>query len=196
MIDFNTVNPSLSTGKDFLTHSLYKNLWWEDVRTPPKLGIGKSTPSALQISLGKSLGSWWIDGFPNTKTVYTKTGQDRTKLPETSEGMLTHTYNIFLESTGYEDIKYDDARCEIQFYPKYIQRTNLLTGVGSRDTCVSKKRKRREEERIDCWMAVHLCHPNYDKKAQRVWNESKQVEHAASQMLPSLSFYSFSLSWK
>ena len=37
-IDFNTVNPSLSTGKDFLIHSLSKDWWWENVRTPPKLG--------------------------------------------------------------------------------------------------------------------------------------------------------------
>ena len=32
------VNPSLSTGKDFLFHSLKKDWWWENVRTPPKLG--------------------------------------------------------------------------------------------------------------------------------------------------------------
>ena len=37
-IDFNTVNPSLSTGKDFLIHSLSKNWCWEIVRAPPKLG--------------------------------------------------------------------------------------------------------------------------------------------------------------
>ena len=37
-IDFNTVNPYLSTGKGFLIHSLQKNWCWEIVRTPPKLG--------------------------------------------------------------------------------------------------------------------------------------------------------------
>ena len=32
------VNPSLSTGKGLLIHSLQKDWWWENVRTPPKLG--------------------------------------------------------------------------------------------------------------------------------------------------------------
>ena len=57
--DFNTVNPSLSTGKDFLIHSLKKNWLWENVRPPPKLRrLGNPSPlpsrfpSTLKISLG------------------------------------------------------------------------------------------------------------------------------------------------
>ena len=40
------VNPSLSTGKGLLIHSLQKDWWWENVRAPPKPGgIGKSQGS-------------------------------------------------------------------------------------------------------------------------------------------------------
>ena len=35
-IGFKTVNPSLSTGKDFLIHSLGKDWWWEECTHPTK----------------------------------------------------------------------------------------------------------------------------------------------------------------
>ena len=79
-VDFNTVNPSLPRGMDFLIHPFRWIVDEENVRTPPKLGdIGKSTPSTLQISLGlcpREIS--WVsgnllavgEGFPNTDTVY------------------------------------------------------------------------------------------------------------------------------
>ena len=71
-IDFNTVNPSLSTGMDFLIHPCR---WIDDdenVRTPQKLGryweIHPLRPQNFPqpsrfpsgYALGKSLGSWEI----------------------------------------------------------------------------------------------------------------------------------------
>ena len=62
-IGFNTLNPSLSTGKDYPVHSLMMNRM--AVLHQNSGVIGKFTPSALEISLGPRvsgnlLGSGWI----------------------------------------------------------------------------------------------------------------------------------------
>ena len=70
----NTFNPSLSTGKDLLIHSLRKI---DDERMSVFHQVsGKTIPSACKISLDPRVG----DGFPNTSLVLVKHGHDTAKL--------------------------------------------------------------------------------------------------------------------
>ena len=70
-IDFNTVNPSLSRGMDFLIHPCRCIDDEENVRTPPKLEISldpqdfpRASASGNLSGLGKSLGrQGWISQY-------------------------------------------------------------------------------------------------------------------------------------
>ena len=72
-IGFNTVNPSLSTGKDYPLHSLMMKRMVALHQIPGV--IVRSTPSDLEISLErlKSREIYW-DGFPNTSFVLMEHG--------------------------------------------------------------------------------------------------------------------------